>query len=240
MFPLRDHEKGEGRIPWITWALIAANGLIFLAFIAGRSDAALAPFFFDWGLVPARFTAGQGLSALFTSMFLHAGWAHLFGNMLFLWIYGDNLEERFGPWGFLSLYLLSGLIAGLLQVAAGPHVLAPMVGASGAVAGVMGAYLLLFPHARIDVLIVIVLYIRIIAVPAWALLTLWLALQIWGGLSTPLAEAGVAYFAHIGGFAAGALLALPFWRRQGGRALWHEGPRYGAGPPRRPRRPFRD
>ena len=136
-------------------------------------------------------------------MFLHAGWMHLGGNMLFLWIFGDNLEEEMGHLGFLIFYLACGAAAGLAQALPDPGALTPMVGASGAIAGVMGGYLLLFPKARVDVLFIFIIFFRIFAIPAWIVLGIWLALQIFSGVATPTDAGGVAYWAHVGGFVAG-------------------------------------
>jgi membrane associated rhomboid family serine protease len=177
-------------------------------------------FFYQWGLVPESLMQGQGLATIVTSMFLHAGWMHLLGNMLFLWIYGDNLEDEMGHGGFLLFYLLSGLAAALAQVAMDPFSPIPMVGASGAIAGVMGGYLLLFPKARVDVLFIFLIFFRIFAIPAWIVLGIWFALQIFSGMSMPVDGGGVAYWAHAGGFAGGLLLALPALLRRGGKAYW--------------------
>jgi membrane associated rhomboid family serine protease len=153
-------------------------------------------------------------------MFLHGGIMHLLGNMLFLWIYGDNLEEDMGHFGFLAFYLAGGLGAALFQYLADPASLIPMVGASGAIAGVMGGYLLLYPRARVDVLFIFVIIFKIFPLPAWVVLGFWFALQLWSGVSTPTAGGGVAYWAHAGGFFVGFLLTLPIWARKGGVAFW--------------------
>ncbi|WP_395539405.1 rhomboid family intramembrane serine protease [Neotabrizicola sp. sgz301269] len=220
MFPIRDHNP-SGRRPYVTLALIAANVLIFLAYFpAAQSDYALARVYMTWGLVPARLMAGEGYETLLTHMFLHGGWMHLAGNMLFLWIFGDNLEDQMGHLGFAGFYLVSGLAAAGLQIAPDPSSPVPMVGASGAVAGVMGGYLLLFPKAKVDVLIIIVIFFRIFALPAWLILGIWFGIQLFSGLATPTAEGGVAYFAHIGGFIAGLALTLPIWLRRGAGGYW--------------------
>lgn len=219
MFPIRDHNP-SGRTPYVTIALIAINILVFLAYFPTQDDWQLQGFFMTWGLVPARFTAGEGLETLFTSMFLHGGWMHLAGNMLFLWIYGDNLEEEMGPVGFLAFYLAAGAAAGIAQVLPEPGSAIPMVGASGAIAGVMGGYLLLFPRAKVDVLFIFIIFFRIFAIPAWIVLGLWLGIQIFSGVSTPSDEGGVAYWAHVGGFVAGLVLTLPVWLRRGARGYW--------------------
>jgi membrane associated rhomboid family serine protease len=153
-------------------------------------------------------------------MFLHGGVMHLLGNMLFLWIFGDNLEEEMGHAGFLAFYLAGGIAAAMLQVGADPRSTIPMVGASGAIAAVMGGYLLLFPKARVDVLLFFIVIIRIIPVRAWIMLGVWFALQLVGGYSANSQTGGVAYWAHAGGFIAGFVLTLPLWLRRGGTAFW--------------------
>jgi membrane associated rhomboid family serine protease len=219
MFPIRDHNP-SGRTPFVTFALIGINILIFLAYFPGANESELQDFFLTWGLVPARFMSGQGLETILTSMFLHGGWMHLAGNMLFLWIYGDNLEEEMGHVGFLIFYLAAGAAAGLAQALPDPASPIPMVGASGAIAGVMGGYLLLFPRAKVDVLFIFVIFFRIFAIPAWIVLGIWLAIQIGSGVAIPGDQGGVAYWAHVGGFVAGLVLTLPVWLRRGARGYW--------------------
>jgi membrane associated rhomboid family serine protease len=147
---------------------------------------------------------------------------HIAGNMLFLWIYGDNLEDKMGHNRFLLFYLACGVAAAFLQTVADPYSAVPMVGASGAIAGVMGGYLLLFPKARVDVLFIFVIFFRIFPIPAWIVLGLWFALQIFNGVSTPTDGGGVAYWAHAGGFIGGVLFALPVFRRLGGISFWQQ------------------
>jgi hypothetical protein len=153
-------------------------------------------------------------------MFLHGGWMHLIGNMLFLYIFGDNMEDLLGHLGFLAFYLASGLAAAAGQILADPGSSVPMVGASGAIAGVMGGYLLMFPRARIDVLVIIIFLIKIFTIPAWLMLGIWFGLQLVNGLAMDVAGGGVAYWAHAGGFVAGVLLVLPAFLRRGGPAYW--------------------
>ncbi|TXI05587.1 MAG: rhomboid family intramembrane serine protease [Pseudorhodobacter sp.] len=219
MFPIRDHNP-SGRRPYVTFTLIALNALIFLAYWPGASEPQINQVFFDWGLIPARLTTGEGFATVLSSMFLHAGWMHILGNMLFLWIFGDNLEDEMGHGGFLIFYLLSGLAAAFAQVAMDAASPIPMVGASGAIAGVMGGYLLLFPKARVDVLFIFIIFFRIFAIPAWIVLGVWFGLQLFSGLSTPTDMGGVAYWAHAGGFAGGLILGLPALLRRGGKAYW--------------------
>lgn len=220
MFPIRDHNP-SGRTPYVTWALLTVNIAVFLLtwpFLETEYEAYR--FFRAWGVVPEAVTQGADWHTLVTSMFLHGGWMHLAGNMLFLFIFGDNMEDVLGHLRFLGFYLLSGLAAAVLQIAADPASPIPMVGASGAIAGVLGGYLLLFPRARVDVLIILIIFFRILPVPAWIMLGLWFGLQIVGGLNTPSDAGGVAYWAHAGGFVAGLVLALPAWLARGGPGFW--------------------
>lgn len=221
MFPLRDHNPSQ-KTPWVTYALLAANILIFLSYQPLMADPyQISRFFQTWGMVPARVSMGEGWATLVTSQFLHGGWLHLGGNMLFLWIFGDNMEDEWGHLPFLLFYLVCGAAAAGLQFAAAPLSRTPMVGASGAIAGVLGGYLLLFPRARVDVLVIIIFFIRIIALPAWVMLGLWLIFQLLGGLGGPAGGGGVAYWAHTGGFVVGLALTLPLWLMRGGPAYWH-------------------
>ncbi len=218
MLPLRDHNPSE-RTPYVTYALIAANILVFLSYVTLFNDPArLAVFFDQWGLVPI--SAWERPSGFLTSMFLHGGVMHLGGNMLFLWIFGDNMEDEMGHLGFLGFYIASGLGAAFAQMLADPGSSVPMVGASGAIAGVMGGYLLLFPKARVDILLILIIIFRVFPVPAWIMLGLWFGLQVFGGLGTPTDQGGVAYWAHAGGFVMGLLFTIPLWMRLGGTTFW--------------------
>ncbi|MGR3714810.1 MAG: rhomboid family intramembrane serine protease [Shimia sp.] len=221
MFPIRDHNP-SGRTPYVVYALLALNIGIFLSYQSIMDDARLLNAFFnDWALIPDEVIKGQDVHSVVTSMFLHGGWLHLAGNMLFLWIFGDNLEDEMGHGGFLVFYLLSGVGAAAAQIAADPASPIPMVGASGAIAGVMGGYLLLFPKARIDILLILIIIFRIFTVPAWLLLGLWFGLQLVNGLTADASDGGVAHWAHAGGFIVGAVLAIPLWLRRGARTFWH-------------------
>lgn len=220
MFPIRDHNP-SGRTPYVTYALILINVVVFFSYSSALgSPAQAAAFFNTWGLVPANFSTGNGLTSIFTSMFLHGGLMHLGGNMLYLWIFGDNMEDELGHGKFLGFYLLSGVGAALAQVISNPASPVPMVGASGAIAGVLGGYLLLFPKARVDILFIIVIIFKIVPVPAWIVLSIWFALQVFSGAATPANTGGVAYWAHAGGFIAGLVLVLPLWLKLGGPAFW--------------------
>lgn len=221
MFPIRDHNPSE-RTPFVTYALIAINLIVFAGYLGLFADEArLTTFFERWALIPARVSTGEGFETIITSMFLHGGLLHIGGNMLFLWIFGDNLEDAFGHLGFLLFYLACGVVAALAQIWPSPYSGVPMVGASGAIAGVMGAYLLLFPRARVDVLVILIVIIRMITLPAWLMLGLWFAIQVAGSYTTfGVDQGGVAHLAHAGGFAAGVLLALPWWLMRGGPGFW--------------------
>jgi membrane associated rhomboid family serine protease len=221
MFPIRDHNP-SGRTPYVTYVLIAVNVAVFLAYWPFiPSEAALGRFYQLWGTVPFDITLGRSLHGPLTSMFLHGGWMHLLGNMLFLWIFGDNLEDEMGHVPFLAFYLVCGIAAAAMQIYADPLSRIPMVGASGAIAGVMGAYLLMFPKARVDVFFFFIIFFRIFPVPAWVMLGIWFAIQVGNGLLTPTDVGGVAHWAHAGGFVAGLVLALPLWLRRGGPAFWN-------------------
>jgi membrane associated rhomboid family serine protease len=221
MFPIRDHNPSD-RTPYVTWALIAINVVVFLSYFPALSgsERMLLAFYDQWALVPAEAIKGQESYTILTSMFLHGGWMHLIGNMLFLYIFGDNMEDLLGHVGFLGFYLASGLAAAAGQVFSAPGSVVPMVGASGAIAGVMGGYLLMFPRARIDVLVIIVFLIKIFTIPAWLMLGIWFALQLVNGFAMDVAGGGVAYWAHAGGFIAGVVLVLPAFLRRGGPAYW--------------------
>ncbi|MFV0302106.1 MAG: rhomboid family intramembrane serine protease [Paracoccus sp. (in: a-proteobacteria)] len=217
MFPIRDHNPSTRR-PLVTWGLIGLNLVMFLLTQGWGNQ--FNELWARLALYPVAVTHGGMLWGLVTHMFLHAGFLHIGGNMLFLWIFGDNLEDQMGHLGFLVFYLACGLVAAFAQILPDPQSGVPMVGASGAIAGVMGGYLLLFPRARVDVLVIIVIIVKIFTIPAWAMLGFWFALQVFGGFSTLGAGEGVAYWAHAGGFLAGAVLALPLFLRRGGPAFW--------------------
>jgi len=220
MFPIRDHNPST-RVPFVTVGLIAINVLVYLWGLGALdTNLALSQFYFDYALLPVRLTNGENYSALISSLFLHGGFMHLAGNMLFLWIFGDNLEDEMGHLPFLVFYLLSGVGASLAHVVTEPASTIPMVGASGAIAGVMGGYLLLFPKARVDILLVLIIYFRIIPIPAWIMLGLWFGLQLFAGVNTDNSTGGVAYWAHAGGFVIGLILTVPLWLREGGPAFW--------------------
>jgi membrane associated rhomboid family serine protease len=220
MLPIRDHNP-SGRIPYITYALMAANIVIFLSYVGAFSDvAAINAVYLNWGMIPAQISAGQGFHTMFTSMFLHGGWMHLAGNMLFLWIFGDNIEDEMGHLPYLGFYLLTGIAAGMIHYLSAPYSGVPTVGASGAIAGVMGGYLLLFPKAKVDILLILIVFFRIFPIPAWIMLMVWFAMQFIGGIGSNPEIGGVAYWAHAGGFIAGIVFAIPIWLKRGGTRFW--------------------
>lgn len=207
MLPLGDDNSGRRIVPVVNYVLIAINVLVFVLIELPQSD--IEGFFQRWGTVPAQILAGQGLITLLTSMFLHGGWMHLIGNMVFLWIFGDNVEDAFGHVLYLVFYLACGLAASLAQVfvtGSGPGADVPGVGASGAIAGVLGSYIVMFRSNRVRVLLGRVLT----TVPAYAMIGLWIVTQLLSGFGGLSGSAGdnVAYWAHIGGFFAGLLLTF--------------------------------
>lgn len=215
MIPLRDTTHAQ-RTPVVTIALVVVNVVVFAYEL--RLGPAVVALVTEWGLVPARLFARPfepaAAATLVTSMFLHGGWLHLVGNMLYLWVFGDNVEDRLGRGRFLVFYASCGIAAGLVQAVSSPASVAPMVGASGAVAGVLGAYFLLFPHARVLTLVPILFYPWFVQVPAVVFLGLWFVLQLvrgWavGGLAEASTE-GVAWWAHTGGFVAGLAWVVLF------------------------------
>lgn len=218
MFPLRDHNPST-RTPIVTYGLIALNIGVFLATYAYLgNDAQAAAFLVNWAMVPHDVATGQNYVGLVTAIFLHGGWLHLGGNMLFLWIFGDNLEDELGHIGYLGYYLACGIGAGLVQVLADTASPVPTVGASGAIAGILGGYLLLFPRAKVDVLIIFVVFFRVFAISSWVVLGVWFALQLFNGTSG--SNDGVAYWEHIGGFILGMALMVPSWLGRGGLQFW--------------------
>jgi membrane associated rhomboid family serine protease len=218
MFPIGDENERDSGVAFVTMGLIAVNVLAFLLEINQPSEAALQSFIEAWGVVPREFSAGRDLAptipypfwtTLLTSMFLHGGWGHLGGNMLFLWIFGDNLEHRLGHLRFVVFYLVCGLAAGLAHILANANSMVPTVGASGAISGVLGGYLLMFPRNRVYVMT----YGGVASVPAMLMLGLWILLQFingFGSIANTPETGGVAYLAHIGGFIAGLVLAPVF------------------------------
>jgi membrane associated rhomboid family serine protease len=233
MFPYHDENTAQ-RTSYVTYALIGVNVLVWLAIQGAGSTIPLARSVCELGLIPGELTGrlppgtpfpmGQGLVCLtdpgrqignvLSSMFLHGGWMHLLGNMWFMWIFGNNIEDSMGHTRFLVFYLLCGVAAALAQVAINPDSGIPMVGASGAISGVMGAYLILYPRVRVWTMVPIGFFLTSIALPAWTMLLYWIAIQTFGGLVGIVGEerGGVAFWAHIGGFVAGVVLIKLFAR----------------------------
>jgi len=214
VIPIRD-ENPTLITPWVNYILIAINVIVYIfMFTLGAGAEA---FTLNLALIPAEVTAGLDLgdvADIFTSMFMHAGLAHIAGNMLYLWIFGDNIEEAMGHGRYLIFYLLSGIAASLVHILTNPGSNIPTVGASGAIAGVLGAYLILFPQSRVMTLVPLGFYLRMTMVPAIIVLGLWFVLQLFQGLLSAGGPdvGGVAFWAHIGGFVAGVVLAKLFTR----------------------------
>ncbi|HSG47062.1 MAG TPA: rhomboid family intramembrane serine protease, partial [Longimicrobiales bacterium] len=221
MFPLKDDNPAE-LFPVITVALILVTAGVWVVVQgAGLSQAALVESACTYGAIPAELTGAGGWdgspcepgglawSALFTSMFLHGGWGHLIGNMWFLWIFGNNVEDSMGHLRFLAFYLLTGLVAAGVHTLLEPGSALPMVGASGAISAIMGAYLVLYPRARVKTLLFLFIFVTVVDLPAFAYLGYWFLLQLVGS-QAPVASGGVAFWAHVGGFAAGVILIFLF------------------------------
>ncbi|MFQ5853693.1 MAG: rhomboid family intramembrane serine protease [Candidatus Binatia bacterium] len=215
MIPIRD-ENPTVLWPFVTVALILANGAVFF-YELSLDPRLLNTFVYQMGMVPASLLQAHmpGTGGYFTpisSMFLHGGWMHLLGNMLYLWIFGNNIEDSMGHLRFIVFYLIVGLAAAVTHLTLNPTSTVPTIGASGAVSGVLGAYLILFPRARVQTLITFGWFIRIVYLPAWFLLIIWIGLQVLNQALEPTNDmaGGVAYAAHIGGFLAGLMLILLF------------------------------
>ena len=236
MIPISD-DNPTLRTPIVTIVFLLALAVVWVAVQgAGFNATALIASVCNWGLVPAELTKmqpigkgyplGQGMMCVIdaeptniltpiTSMFLHGGWGHILGNGLFLWVFGNNVEDSMGRLRFVIFYVLCGLAAAAAQIAVDPSSGIPMVGASGAISGVLGAYLILYPRVRVNILFIIFIFIRVIPLPAWVVLIWWIAWQVIGGLPQlspmrPEVSSGVAFWAHIGGFVAGVVLVKLF------------------------------
>ena len=210
MFPLGDQSRRLRHLPVVTVLIILLNALIFLAELSG-GDA----FINQWSLAPAKIAAGKDWITILTSMFMHAGWVHILGNMLFFWAFGPEIEDVMGPLRFAIFYLLGGVAATAAQVAVAPSSTIPNLGASGAIAAVMGAFLITYPRDRIRTVVVFGFFVRITLIPAIVLVGLWFLTQLISevGAVAQVQTGGVAYMAHIGGFAFGALTARLFESR---------------------------
>lgn len=230
MFPIRD-DNPTILTPYATIAIMIANVLVWFVVQGAGSEPGLSASFCHLALIPAdllglapagttvgispatvcTFGAGSSWHTLFSSMFMHGGWLHIIGNLWFLWIFGNNVEDAMGHWRFVVFYLLCGLAAAFAQVASNPESVVPMVGASGAIGGVMGAYILLYPRVQVHLLIILGFFATTVAVPAVFMLGYWFLLQLISGVGSLGAKGGgVAFWAHAGGFAAGALLIYLF------------------------------
>jgi membrane associated rhomboid family serine protease len=223
MFPLRD-DNPTTITPFVTWALIAANVVVFLYQISMTPDAAQL-FVYKFGAIPAVVLGTKSLPvqiapipplmSVFTSMFLHGGWMHLVGNMWFLWIFGNNIEEAMGHGRYLAFYLVCGIVASVSHIYSSVGSVIPSIGASGAIAGVLGAYMMLYPRARVWTLIFLGFFIKLMYLPAGVILGFWIVLQFINGSMTAGRQnlGGVAFWAHVGGFIAGVLLVGLFKKR---------------------------
>ncbi len=216
MIPLSDADRRPLSVPVATITIILVNAAAFLLELLG-GDALIA----RWALVPAQVAAGQRLVTVFTSMFMHAGWLHIIGNMVFLWAFGPEVEDVMGPLPYLLFYLLGGIAATAAQVAVAPESNVPSLGASGAIAAVMGTFLITFPRDRIRTLLLIGWFVSVPRIPALVLVGLWFLIQLFsqvGAMATTNSGGGVAYMAHIGGFAFGAICGRWFESRRRRRA----------------------
>ncbi len=233
MFPLKDENPTE-LTPVVTVAIIVLNVLAWLLVQSGGGGEGFLASLCTFGAIPADITGGLdpgqviqlggevscevgglGWATVLTSMFMHGGWMHLIGNMWFMWVFGNNLEDSMGHFRFIAFYLVCGVAATAAHILADPGSIVPTVGASGAISGVMGAYVLLYPKVRVHTLIFLVFFIRIMLLPAWVLLGWWFVIQIFSGVASLGAQGGgVAFWAHVGGFVAGVALIKLFERRQ--------------------------
>jgi membrane associated rhomboid family serine protease len=210
MFPIGDENAGNSIKPYVNWALIAICVIVFLYELI-LPERQLEAFFFQFGAIPAEVTQFHNLYTVLTSMFVHGGIAHIFGNMLFLYIFGDNIEDAMGHLPYLLFYLLCGFAAAATQILLSPNSTIPIIGATGAISGVMGAYIVLFPQGKVRTIVVFGV-IGVVLVPAWVMIGIWFALQLFSGFASLGAAdvGGVAFWAHVGGFIAGAILVWLF------------------------------
>jgi len=206
VIPLGDASRRPVRMPVVTMGIIVVNFIVFgLELIGGDA------FVMKWSVIPAHITAGQDYITILTGMFMHGGWSHILGNMIFLWAFGPEMEDTMGRGRYLVFYLLGGLAATLAQVAFNPHSTIPNLGASGAIAAVMGAFLVTYPRDQIRSALVIFVFVRVRYIPAALLIGVWFLLQlIQAGKVADVQTGGVAYLAHVGGFIFGAVAARPF------------------------------
>lgn len=233
MFPLRDDNPTE-LVPFVTFLIILVNVAVWLFVQGAGSPGAFLGSLCQYGAIPGEITGalppgvevalGPGAScrtgglrtgSLLTSMFMHGSWMHLLGNMWFLWVFGNNIEDSMGHVRFAVFYLATGLLAAGAHIATDPSGAVPMVGASGAISGIMGAYMVLYPRVRVHTLIFLIVYIRVLPLPAWVLLAYWFFIQlVEGSVALGAAGGGVAFWAHVGGFLAGVALVKLFEKRR--------------------------
>ncbi|MGH6804482.1 MAG: rhomboid family intramembrane serine protease, partial [Methyloceanibacter sp.] len=243
LFPIGDDNQGRLSTPFVVYIIIVINAVVFLVFQQATSTEAGAEFTYAYSAVPYEITHNVDLAApvrvpggggaipqfpgpspiwltIFTSMFMHGGWMHILGNMLYLWIFGDNVEDNFGHGKFLIFYLVCGIAAAFSQILTDPNSPIPSLGASGAIAGVLGAYLIMFPRNRVRNLVFLGFLFTTIELPAIVVLGFWIVIQVFSQYTSTFghAQGGVAYMAHIGGFAAGLVLCLLFRRRNSQRS----------------------
>lgn len=208
MIPLTDVSRRPTHFPIVTLTIIVINFVVFILELI-NGDA----FVTKWAMIPAHVSAGQDLITILTAMFMHASWSHIIGNMVFLWAFGPEIEDSMGPGRYAIFYLLGGVAAAGAQVAFAPHSAVPNLGASGAIAAVMGAFLVTFPRDNIRTILVIFVFITVRYIPAMILIGFWFLLQLWSaGSIAPQESTGVAYLAHVGGFLFGAVFARLFER----------------------------
>jgi len=209
MVPLRDASREPSRYPIVTTSIIVVNVVVFLLeLMEGEA------FVKQWALVPADIASGHHLVTIITAMFMHGGWMHIIGNMIFLWAFGPQIEDAMGPIRYLIFYLASGVVASMAQVAAIPTSTVPNLGASGAIAGVMGAFPINYPSDQIRTLVLFGIFVRVTFIPAALLIGVWFIIQLFNqvGAVADVQGAGVAYVAHLGGFIFGTITARPFER----------------------------
>jgi membrane associated rhomboid family serine protease len=216
VLPLSDASRRPRRFPFVTVLIIAINAVVFFRELVGGD-----PFISRWVVVPANIVAGNNWITILTSMFMHASWSHILGNMLFLWAFGAEIEDAMSPLGYSVFYLAGGVVASLAQILANPSSTIPNLGASGAIAAVMGAFLITYPHDRMRVVLIFFIFVRVTFVPAALLIVVWFLMQLVsvGAVVASVQTGGVAYLAHVGGFIFGAATARLF---EGSRLLDEE------------------
>ncbi len=206
--PLRDISRRPVHRPVVTISIIVINVVVFLLELAGGE-----PFVEQWAVIPAHIVAGQHWITILTAMFMHAGWMHIIGNMVFLWAFGPEIEDAMGPLRYLAFYLLGGIVASVAQIAAMSSSTVPNLGASGAIAAVMGAFLITYPRDKIRTLLLLGWFITVTVIPASVLIGIWFLIQLFSQVGSVVAAqsgGGVAYMAHVGGFIFGAVIAKLF------------------------------